>query len=677
VASAQLFKRSRPGSNPPDFTTSSSGLNTEFRAAITIAVIVLAGLIFAWALSLAASSMGRDWNNSIDDLLFRLRYALRGPEKMQRSIVHVDLTDSIVEELGLSVGDRKDFARLVRVLSKAGVSSIVLDEMFPAAGTRDGDAAFVRSITEAGCVYLPAVMRTVRIGRAAEVSKRSTGLPDLLERRLWHPKVLRRGSPMSAVTASLSYAALTAAARGVGTINSDPDSDGVIRRMPLLIQRGDGYLPGLSLCAACDVMGVEPARIEVTFGRRIRLSQAHLPDGTVRDVDIPIDEAGRAIIDYAGPWGASFPHYSFAKLLEAETDPAVADSLSAELDGTCVIVSDLTINSSDYAASPLESVSPRSGIHANLLNGMLSNRFLRSPSWFEGLAITLVFAVLLWAAAWRFRPVTGSLLALLVWIALVAGQFGLFVFRGIMPSLAGPTLGFVLALVAVNAWRFVQAERDRLRTRARLERYFAPKLMSKILQAQDRLMSAEQKIVTILFSDISGFTSWCTTQQPHAIHRTLNEYFERMTEIVFRNEGTIDKFIGDGLMAFFGDPFPQSDHALRAVHTGIQMQQEVRRLRARWEAEGRMPLHIRVGINTGEVVIGDMGSRRIMAYTAVGANVNLASRLEGKSPVDGVLVSSAVYRAVKDSVESRFAGRTTAKGIAEDFETYEILVPSD
>jgi len=105
------------------------------------------------------------------------------------------------------------------------------------------------------------------------------------------------------------------------------------------------------------------------------------------------------------------------------------------------------------------------------------------------------------------------------------------------------------------------------------------------------------------------------------------------------------------------------------------MQQAVRGLRAKWEAEGRAPLHIRIGINTGEAVVGDMGSRRIMAYTAIGATVNLASRLESKAPIDGVLVSATVYHVVRDLVETRFAGKITAKGITEDFETYEVIVP--
>jgi adenylate cyclase len=105
------------------------------------------------------------------------------------------------------------------------------------------------------------------------------------------------------------------------------------------------------------------------------------------------------------------------------------------------------------------------------------------------------------------------------------------------------------------------------------------------------------------------------------------------------------------------------------------MQQAVRGLRARWESEGRMPIHIRVGINSGEVVVGDMGSRRIMAYTAIGSNINLGSRLESKAPIDGVLVSGGVHRAVKDAVATRFAGNITAKGISEEFETWEVIVP--
>jgi adenylate cyclase len=188
-------------------------------------------------------------------------------------------------------------------------------------------------------------------------------------------------------------------------------------------------------------------------------------------------------------------------------------------------------------------------------------------------------------------------------------------------------------------------------------------------------MSAEKKVLTILFSDIAGFTSWCTTQGPEQVLSTLNEYFDEMTAILFRNEGTIDKFIGDGLMAFFGDPIEQPDHAQRAVRTAIEMQQKVRELRSEWERQGRLPVQIRVGINTGEVVVGDLGSRRIVEYTAIGSNVNLSQRLESRAPVGGILISDAVYRLIRNDFAARFAGKITAKGISEEFGTYEVIVP--
>ena len=601
-----------------------------------------------------------------------MRYRLRGHEKVLPSVSHVDLSDSEVRALGMKGGDRRDFARLVKVLANAHASSIVFDIVFPEQGQPQGDAAFVKAAAGAENVYLPAILLPREYDKLAGPAQAG---PDPLARWLWHPKIMRKGDPLTARSSTLSFPELTAAARGIGCINTEPDPDGIFRRLPLLIGYADGYLPGLALRAACDALQVDPVKIEVSFGRSLRLTGAKMPDGTVRDVSIPIDGRGRMIVDFAGPWGAGFTHYSFARLLKAENDPDVAGQMAAELDGARLIVSDITTSSSDYGPIPFERVSPRSGLHANILNSILSNRFLRAPAWWEVLLLNCAFAALVWLIAWRMRPLACSLLSLLCWAALSAGEFWLFAARGIMPTLAAPTLGTVLLLIAVNGYRFFLSEREKLAFRLRIERYFAPRLMSKILANQGRLMSADKKVITVLFSDIAGFTSWCTTQAPDTIHRTLNEYFEVMTEIVFRNEGTVDKFIGDGLMAFFGDPLPQPDHPLRAVRTGIEMQQAVRALRERWLAEGRMPIHIRIGINTGEVVVGDMGSRHIMAYTAIGANINLGSRLESKAPIDGVLVSAPVHAAVKDVVGTRFAGRITAKGISEDFDTWEVIVP--
>jgi adenylate cyclase len=586
----------------------------------------------------------------------------------------VDLTDAQEESLDMKWGDRRVFARVVKVLRTAEAASIIFDIQFPDPGDAAGDAAFAAAVAEAGNVYLPTILYT---RERAKLSGSTAGAAEVPAGLLWHPKVLRGGEPSTAVASTLSYAGLTAAAKGIAHINSEPDPDGIFRRMPLLWRYADGYVPGLALRAACDALQVDPSAITVSLGRNIRLPGARMRDGSVRDVVIPVDRHGRMIVDYAAPWGADYTSYPFTKLLEAETDPDVADTVIAELEGAHLVVADVTTKTSDYGPSPLEQDYPLCGLHLNTLNSILSDRFLRAPEWWMSLLLNLAFGALLWLAAWRLRPLAFSLSALGAWLVLTAGEFWLFAGAGVMPALAAPSVGLVIALVAVNAYSFLLSEREKLLMRTRMERYFAPRLMNKILKTSDRFMSAEQKVITVLFSDIAGFTSWSTTQSPGLIHSTLNEYFDVMTEIVFRHEGTVDKFIGDGLMAFFGDPLDQPDHPLRAVQTGIEMQQAIRRLRARWESEGRAALHIRIGINTGEVVVGDMGSRRIMAYTAIGSNINLGSRLEGKAPVDGVLVSASVYAHVKDAVATRFAGKITAKGITEEFDTYEVVVPPE
>jgi adenylate cyclase len=631
---------------------------------------VAACVAAAWGLALAGSLVRGDWNNRVNDLFFMLRLGLRGPEKSVPSIGYVQLADSDVQDLGMKGGDRSPYARLVNVLRDAGAASVTFDIQFPEHGEPAGDAAFTKAARDAGFVYLPVVL-----GLRPRAAAADAGALDPAAPWLWHPTVSRPGNPFTASAVTLSYPELAAAAKGIASINSDPDPDGIYRRMPLLFRCGEGWVPSLALRVAADAMGVDPSSITVAFGRSIRLPGARMRDGTTRTVDIPIDSRGRMILDYVGPWGRDFSHYSFARLLQAETDQDVADEMASDLDGAQLIVADITTSTQDYGPSPFEQEYLRSGLHANALNGILLDRFLRAPAWWVSLLLNTGFAALLWLAARRLRPLSFSLAALGCWAALVGAELWLFLGAGVMPALAAPTLGFAIALVAVNAYRFLLEERERLLTRARMERYFAPGLMNKILKTPGKLMSAEQKVITVLFSDIAGFTSWSTTQTPGLIHATLNQYFDVMTEIVFRNEGTVDKFIGDGLMAFFGDPLEQEDHALRAVRTGIEMQQAIRGLRAAWESEGRAPLHIRIGINTGEVVVGDMGSHRIMAYTAIGSTINLGSRLEGKAPVDGILVSAPVHDRVRDAVQTRFAGTITAKGITQEFDTYEVIVP--
>ena len=180
--------------------------------------------------------------------------------------------------------------------------------------------------------------------------------------------------------------------------------------------------------------------------------------------------------------------------------------------------------------------------------------------------------------------------------------------------------------------------------------------------------------MTILFSDIKNFTAYSASMKPDHIQKLLNEYFEAMTEIVFKHEGTVDKFMGDGLMVFFGDPQPQPDHALRCVRSAIEMQQKTREIRAEWEKQGDLPIQIRIGIHTGTVVVGNMGSARRLSYTVLGAAANLAQRLESNAPVGGILISKQTNDQVKDHISTTSLGTIQAKGFDEPVTVYEVPI---
>jgi len=528
-------------------------------------------------------------------------------------------------------------------------------------------------VAAAGNVYLPVILRTgVPAGGSSSAVKPA---PSSLEGP-WRVQVSRPGSPIRASRAYTNLPAFDTVAAGTGHINTWPDRDGKFRRLPMVMQLGDSLVPSLSLQAACDILAVDRNLIDVAFGKRIRLPGATMPDGTVKDIDIPVDGHGMAMVDLPGPWQSSFSVYPFSNIIKTLDDPELAASASAELYGGNIIVADLTTASSDYGPTSFDAVYPLAGLHAAMLDSIISDRFIRYPHPLALLAWSVLLALSALLAITSNRTALFILVPSCTWLAAVIVQFSLFSCLGILPTLAGQSLGLGLSMLAATGYRYLESERERVRFRSRMEQYFAPALISRIIRTPDRFMVAERKVITILFSDIAGFTTWCSSRGPDEIHLTLNRYFELMTEIVFQNEGTVDKFIGDGLMAFFGDPVSQPDHASRAVRTAIQMQQALRAIREGDAATAdSMAMHIRIGINMGEAVVGDMGSRRIMAYTAIGSTVNLGSRLEGKAPVDGILVSEPVFRAVDGMFTMKNAGRTSVKGLPDEFDTWEVLVP--
>jgi adenylate cyclase len=239
----------------------------------------------------------------------------------------------------------------------------------------------------------------------------------------------------------------------------------------------------------------------------------------------------------------------------------------------------------------------------------------------------------------------------------------------------GPLLMMFFAGIFVTAYRYFIGAKEKEVLRRTFEAYFPPLVVKKIMAHPGLLaLGGQKKELTVLFSDIKDFTTHSAALSPAQIQHFLNEYFEAMVDVVFRYQGTVDKYMGDGLMVFFGDPEPQPDHALRCVRAAMEMQKKTAELREQWRQSGGFPISIRIGINTGEVVVGNMGSSRRLAYTVLGSAVNLAQRLETNAPAGGILISQRTYELVKAEIAAHPVGAFKVKGIETPVSAHEVII---
>lgn len=208
----------------------------------------------------------------------------------------------------------------------------------------------------------------------------------------------------------------------------------------------------------------------------------------------------------------------------------------------------------------------------------------------------------------------------------------------------------------------------------RLKRYLSPLVVQKVVEKKaDMGLVSNRKNLTVLFSDIRGFTSATETMEPESAIELLNEYLSEMTKIIYEEGGTLDKFMGDGIMAFYGDPIEYEDHAKRAVNTAIKMQERLKELREKWHSDGQEILKIGIGISTGYVTVGNIGCEDHLDYTVIGNNVNLAARLQSLAKEGEIIISPRTYASVKDMVSAEEVGKIEIKGFHKPVDVYKVL----
>jgi adenylate cyclase len=600
---------------------------------------LLVSLLIALAVALALTvdrwrqwSILNLWELQAGDLVhFKATGRYLGDERVQRllgappvtsRIVIVAIDDRSLERLGAwHTWPRRYYADVLRFLHAAGARAIGVDLLF--AEPSPDDAELAAAMAAAGMVVQPV------IGKASTDPRR----PD---RGIVSFPMLLAPQPTIATAGQL------------GHVNVIPDIDGTVRRVPLVLDIQGRHYPALSLALAS------------LYLRRPQPLDAP-PDplsGWLRAAGrvIPVDEHSHMLVHYAGApssrEGGPYRLVSFVDVLDGHADPHLFRDkiVLIGLAGATGFADDYWVPTSQGAK--MAGVE----IHANAVATLLSGAFLKEqgPASLLFTLMALCMTVAGAAATWRiWRAAVLALTLLVAYLYLATGIFfDAVLLHGGTGQLLGvvhPAFGIIGTFAGVVAYRAVMEQATQRAYRRVMAQYLSPQVMQEVLRDPEQLrLGGERREMTVLFSDIRGFTSMAESMEPQALVQFLNEYLTAMTDVILAHGGTIDKYMGDAIMAFWGAPTPQPDHALRACRAALDMQAELSRLRPVWAQAGLPEIHIGVGLSTGPMSVGNMGSRKRFDYTVIGDAVNLGARLESANKLYGsrILLSEATWRAL-------------------------------
>lgn len=483
------------------------------------------------------------------------------------------------------------------------------------------------------------------------------------------------------------FSELAAGSRAIGHNYFVLDDDGPLRRVVPFVRVGNRYIPSLGVAAAIAAAGIVPEHVR-TSGGELHIGDRRMPllhVTTPGSGDASGRSSQRALIRFTGPAvladgkTSTYRTYSFYDLFYSEQqlltnekpfiDPAVFKD-------KIVIVGSSAAGLHDVFSVPLGSTGKMTGmqIHANVADGVLSSRFMRKLEFRTVAAVTagsalLVALVAVFASPWATMAAAVAVAAAL---ALISAQ--LFE-RGLWLGVLQPGVALALAAFGGVGYQYVVEGQEKRRVKKLFSRYVAPDVFSQLMADPSRArLGGQRREMTVLFSDIRGFTSVSERGRPEEIVAQLNEYFSRMVDVLFAHRGTLDKFVGDMVMALFGAPLDDQQHADHAVQAALAMTRELETLNKQWAAEGRPVLNIGIGVNTGDMVAGNIGSDTIMSYTVIGDAVNLGARLESLNKEYGtrIIISGQTRQRLQGEYKLRPLGEVVVKGKSQAVAIFEV-----
>ncbi|MDR1904070.1 MAG: adenylate/guanylate cyclase domain-containing protein [Treponema sp.] len=625
----------------------------------------LLGIFFLTALLSAAFSfigVFSSLDRSLYDLFLRLR-AARNPIQLNPRIILVDLNDSSRNELEEEINSRQAFADLLNVLAdcgSAGVVNFVFKNPLP------NDSALVKSMANISPLILAVIPVPEYLANLSH-SDLDSRSKEILAKNVWHIKEFGNGSIPLARSFIMSNPAIAGLASQLGHIGVEHDTDGIYRKTPLFYRWDDGVIPSMALAAAVAELRVEPSSIEFHPGNAVILpaGQGGAP------VSIPVDESGYVRIPYTSRWIDNQYRVSFSKTSQANHNRALFEELFNELTGCIALIADTSAYKKDFGVTPIEAVYPLAGIHQAVMSGILNNLFYYDLHAGIKLLVLIIFGAASLVLGMLKKDVPFHISFLVLFLIYSFLTYALWQWAYTAPWYSIVIFFMAFYWLSGFIFRLFFRYREQLLFKTALSRHFSHSLAERISVEGKTGLIPVYKELTVLFSDISGFTKWSSDKEPKAVHTFLSDYLESMAAVIFEHGGTVDKFMGGGILAFFGDPFEQEDHAERAVRTAVAMQKKTAELRNTW-----MPgvnLRVRIGVSSGSVIVGNLGTKTRMEYTVIGSAVNLGQMMESNAPPGGILITGNTRQLAGAYFSFGDKKLIAVKGCDEPIECYEVI----
>ncbi len=452
------------------------------------------------------------------------------------------------------------------------------------------------------------------------------------------------------------------AAEYSGYFNMYPSEDGVVRSIPGVLKFKDLKYAPLSIVAISAYLD-EPLTLNFVEGYGVH-------DIQIGDIEVPTDELGRMLINYRGN-KELFKHIAVTDILNDKIPGSEFKDKIVMIGVTAIAVYDLRV-------TPFGIVFPGIEVHANITDSILRSDFLYRPEWADLLdLLAIIFAGLfLGILLPRFSVIPGLIISFSLFFGYIFFCQFLFSTFGLVINLIYPLTVILLVYVTITAYRYFVETKQRRFIKDAFSTYLAPSVVKQLTESPEHLkLGGEEREITAFFSDVQGFTSISEALHPNELVELLNEFLTEMTDIILKHEGTVDKFEGDAIIAFFGAPNVLENHAERTCMACIQMQKRLSKLRKNWKAENRPELKMRIGLCTGPAVVGNMGSKNRMDYTMMGDTVNIAARLEGINKIYGIytLVSESTRHAAGNTFMFREIDSVSVVGRTEPVFIYQVL----